>query len=618
MKARVLALALLVACTAPAEERLEGRVLAYVEDHADGSSRTGYALETPSGYVELAASAAIAAHVGDRVVVDGHDVDATGVRAGSRRVAVDAIRALPVDTLAHVETGTPRTVRVAYVLLNFAGSTPQSLTPAGAASILATVRGYYQELSYGIWNIESDVFGPYTVARPADCNLDTIGELARQAARSAGVAIDQYAHVGVTLPDNGATGLDCACGLAWLGRTPAQPSPEILHTSLYTCVEANAFSHELGHGFGLHHASTADCDGQAMRRNLHGACAIDEYGNQFNTMGNGLGHMNGFQKSTMKWLGGCNHVRVSRDATFDVVAIQVASDEVQTLQIATGDQRDGKPISYYVEYRNPALATFNAGGNPPRERGAGVHVDVAPDITEVDGDRRPILLDVTAGSSGDFVDPRLTAGRSFADPDGRVTITVVETRTDRARIQVSFPGGGAGANLCIDGASPPGTDGEAAAVTLFEHCDFGGWAVGLVAGDYNAAQLAALGVPTDAASSLHVAAGYEATLFDGPDFTGDSRVLTAASACLVPDGFNDRLSSLRIRSLAPVDPPDAGGGGPDAGPGNPADDDATGGCGGCGAGGGDASAALLGLLVVFAARCRRGRPRDVVTSRRRI
>ncbi|HVK72165.1 MAG TPA: hypothetical protein VM734_02550, partial [Kofleriaceae bacterium] len=96
--------------------------------------------------------------------------------------------------------------------------------------------------------------------------------------------------------------------------------------------------------------------------------------------------------------------------------------------------------------------------------------------------------------------------------------------------------------------------------------------------------------------------------------------LTAASACLVPDGFNDRLSSLRIRSLAPVDPPDAGGGGPDAGPGNPADGDdgTTGGCGGCGAGGGDASALLLGLLVVFAARCRRGRPRDVVTSRRRI
>jgi hypothetical protein len=417
---------------------LVGRIHAYVEDHADGTSRTGYALHTPAGeLVELAPTTSIAAHVGDWVVIDGDSVQVT---------------AAPVEPapVAHIAAGEPRTVRVAVVLLDFAGSAAQDFDAADAAARMATVRAYYQEISYGLWNIESEVFGPYVVERPGDCSLDTIGALARQQADLA-----TFDHVAITLPANEDTGLDCACGVAWLGRTPAQPGPEILHTSLYTCTDANAFAHELGHGFGLHHASTADCDGAAFRREIHDACAIAEYGNQFNTMGNGLGHMNAFQKGTMRWLDRCNVLRISRNATLELVAIPIASDGAQALQIATGDSRDGNPLYYYVELRDPSRATFNAGGDPPREQGPGVHIDVAPDVTIADGDRRPLLLDLSPGTPGAFVDPRLTAGRSFTDPDGRVTITVLDLGPDGARVQVTFPDGGTGENTCLDGSALP-------------------------------------------------------------------------------------------------------------------------------------------------------------------
>lgn len=382
---------------------LIGRLLPYVVDHGDGTSEIRYAVDPA-----------------------------------------------PVRAAPPVIGGEPVTVRVAVVLLDFAGSPAQDFDPADAAARMATVRAYYQELSYGIWNIEGDVFGPFSVARPADCDLGRIGDLARET-----VDVSTYHHVAVTLPGNDVTGLDCACGVAWLGRTPAQPDPEILHTSLYTCTDANAFAHELGHAFGLHHAAKAHCAGEAYRRDVHDACGIEEYGNQFNTMGNGLGHMNAFQKGTMRWLDGCNNVRVSSDAELELVAIPVTSDEIQSLQIATGDSRDGNPLFYYVEFRNPALATFNAGGDPLREQGPGVHIDVAPDLVIADGDRRPLLLDLSPGTPNDFVDPRLTAGRSFTDPDGRVTITVLEVGTDRATVQVSFPGGGAGTNTCNDGSLPP-------------------------------------------------------------------------------------------------------------------------------------------------------------------
>ena len=380
-----------------------GALLPYIIDHADGTSELRYAEDT-SGIVAK----------------------------------------------AHVTDGAPVTVRVAVVLLDFEGSPAQGFTPADAAARMATVRAYYQELSYGIWNIESEVFGPFTIARPPDCDLGRIGDLARETVDVAG-----FDHVAVTLPGNDQTGLDCACGVAWLGRTPAQPNPEILHTSLYTCTDPNAFAHELGHAFGLHHASKAHCAGEVYRRGVHDACEIEEYGNQFNTMGNGLGHMNAFQKGTMRWLDGCNNVRVSTDGVFELAAISLASDAPQSLQIATGDTHDGLPLFYYVEYRNPDLAGFNAGGDDPREQGPGVHIDVALDLTEPGGDRRPLILDLSEGTPNDFADPRLTTGRSYTDPDGRVTITVVAIDGERATVEVTFPDGGAGTSTCNDGSIPP-------------------------------------------------------------------------------------------------------------------------------------------------------------------
>jgi MYXO-CTERM domain-containing protein len=377
----------------------------YVVDNADGTSRTGYTLDFSSPRVPL------------------------------------------------VEP-TPHNPKVAFVLLNFDGVQPQSRTVASVESILAEVREYYLELSYGSWTVDYDVFGPYSVTKPGNCDLDTITDLARDAAAAQGVPIDTFVHIGVTLPDNDDSGLGCACGLAWVGRSPAQPDPEVQHGSLYTCVESNAFAHELGHGFGLHHASKAHCDGQAMRRDPYGACDVEEYGNQFNVMGNGLGHMNAFQKGTMGWLDKCNIVKVGRDATYHLRAIPLASDEVQALQIATGDTRDGNALYYYVEYRNPALAEFNAGGSQPREKGAGLHVGVAPDVVVDNGDRRPLILDVSE-NVGDFEDPRLTPGRSFTDPDGRVTITLVSVTEEVAEVQVTFPGGGTGVDVCRDGSTPP-------------------------------------------------------------------------------------------------------------------------------------------------------------------
>jgi len=91
---------------------------------------------------------------------------------------------------------------------------------------------------------------------------------------------------------------------------------------------------------------------------------------------------------------------------------------------------------------------------------------------------------------------------------------------------------------------PPTTDGVA---TFYKDCSYGGTAVGLPSGDYKMADLVARGIANDDISSLKVANGYKVQLFWDDNFTGSTITKTANSDCLVADGWNDQVTSLKIR-----------------------------------------------------------------------
>lgn len=460
----VLTLGMALGCSGAGESTVyEGELRMFSVDHADGTHRTGYGLRTADGQsFELSLTGEPAAAPGDHVIVRGLPAlePSTSSQPGQvgERLEVESLEVAAAPGLqtakAELVSPTPRTVRVAILPLVFPGTTAR-IDVATSRQRLDTVRAYYKEISYGAWTVQGDALSALSLAKPANCNLDTISNSARAAAKAQGLDLSVYTHVGFVIPNNpGFT--DCACGLAWVGQPPAAGN-SFGDASLYTCTDPNAFAHEMGHGFGLGHASTARCGtGVAYRTSPYANCSPDEYGNRFNTMGGGLGHMNAFQKSTMLWLDKCNNVRVSRDATYDLVPIQSASNGIQSLQIPTGDTVDGKPLSFWVEYRNPALAAFNAGPDGAPEVNTGVHVDVAQDFRSTSGNRNPLLLDLAPNYPNTHRDPRLTSGRTFQDPNGRVSITVVSQASDKATVRVTFPGGGSGTNTCSDGSLPGG------------------------------------------------------------------------------------------------------------------------------------------------------------------
>lgn len=90
------------------------------------------------------------------------------------------------------------------------------------------------------------------------------------------------------------------------------------------------------------------------------------------------------------------------------------------------------------------------------------------------------------------------------------------------------------------------TAGTSGPVTLAEHCNYGGYNVGLPVGNYTLSQLLARGVRNDDISSLRVQSGYRITLYQHDNFTGNAVTKTGDDSCLVDEGFNDLATSVVV------------------------------------------------------------------------
>ena len=84
--------------------------------------------------------------------------------------------------------------------------------------------------------------------------------------------------------------------------------------------------------------------------------------------------------------------------------------------------------------------------------------------------------------------------------------------------------------------------------SVFQHCNYGGTSASLPVGDYTLSQLTARGMRNDDISSLRVSSGYELVAYQHDNFSGAYQIFTADDACLVDNGINDWISSLRVRA----------------------------------------------------------------------
>lgn len=87
--------------------------------------------------------------------------------------------------------------------------------------------------------------------------------------------------------------------------------------------------------------------------------------------------------------------------------------------------------------------------------------------------------------------------------------------------------------------------------TVYQHCDYAGYKVNLAPGNYDLTQLNMRGIKNDDLSSIRVNAGYEITAYQHHHFGGRSIKLRSSDSCLVNNGFNDTISSIKVKRVAP-------------------------------------------------------------------
>jgi hypothetical protein len=340
----------------------------------------------------------------------------------------------------------------AFVLVDISnGAVPVGLSPEEAAERLfgitadmaPSVRQYFIEASYGRQEVTGQVFGPVSFAMTG-CNT---GALTQSLTPLIDGNYDHYLwYIHPRNPSCGWT------GLAQGGR-PDRPSKHTWYNAASGCV---VLVQEPGHNLGMNHSSAMKCPSSAFVDEPSTICSHQEYGDRYDPMGNGCGHMNTFQKAYQGWFDSCNLVEVTGSRTFTLLPLEVACNGVQALQVPMPRSRVFSHAGgltelthYYIELRAPLGIDEKLTPQPV------VQVRVSNDTrSRTQRGVHTWLLDMNPGTGA--LDG-LGAGESFTDPTGSPRIIIESMGPHSATVRVEIDGVDEGAAICLDGSELPGS-----------------------------------------------------------------------------------------------------------------------------------------------------------------
>jgi hypothetical protein len=306
---------------------------------------------------------------------------------------------------------------------------------------------YYDENSYGTLKLTGQVEGPIPFNGTACNNFDPLARDVVAKVTALGRTYDHYYLYWGSKQD---------CGPGWGQQgTRARPGKHVwLNQDGTFCT---ATGQEIGHNFGLMHASTMDC-GSATLANTTSSCTSNEYGNPLTVMGGGCRHLISIEKWYSGFFRGCNAVKLKASGTFTLLPIEVPCGGIQALQIPMPSNAPTRTTStsqsngnvtvkfYYLELRGGHGIDTNVK--------KGVYVHVAPDVpAPTSNGPRTFLLDMNPSTNS--FDP-MSVGQTFTDPAGGVSFTLDAVDDNHASVRVTIEGG-TGANTCVDNTTLTGS-----------------------------------------------------------------------------------------------------------------------------------------------------------------
>jgi hypothetical protein len=269
---------------------------------------------------------------------------------------------------------------------------------AGAQSVASV----YRDNSLGRLSVSGNVVGPYTIAASSNgpCDLSGWATAVETAATAAGANLSAYAHHVVVLPQN-------ACFGTGKGTVGGSPST----AWVFKCDDASMYQHEIGHNFGMDHASVDD------------GTTIWEYDDTTDPMGFSTGpEVKGFNaphRYQMGWMGRSAGQVITQGGAYNIAPLALDPSTAaapQDLLIAKPDTKE----YYHLSYRT--LMGF--------DNHLGANTYGALSVHRFMNDGTPDLHTYRVGLLQD--------GQQFVDSENGVAITMASHNSSYATIQVQF------------------------------------------------------------------------------------------------------------------------------------------------------------------------------------
>ena len=428
-----------------AQRALRGELKRVVVGDPDrGVSTFQYFVELADDrWIELVVDSVPEHAINQPVVLTGHAIDADHFRVNTLEVIEQ-----PTDGIGRIEqpliTVTPK--KVAVILANYRNDTSQPITVARARELVFTgpdsSEAYFTEVSFGartmqgLTSPDGDVYDWVTLDHDnTPCNYSTWGSNARAKVAAKGFDLSGYHHIVHFFPRTS------ACNFSGVGQLPGK----------YNWINgssnsASTISHELGHNFGVHHASSYVCTEGGVRVSIGSSCTRDEYGDPFDVMGRGgQRHMSLYQKGRLGWLEPENTRTVTAAGDYTISTMETKSTGVQSLRVGI----PGTNEFYYIEARQSV--GFDNWSSTTKVVNA-ITIRRATDYGTL---IRPALID-TVPSTTSFTDAPLAVNSTFTDAAAAISITHVSRSSTSAVVRIGFGGMGGGGG----GGSDAGAGGD--------------------------------------------------------------------------------------------------------------------------------------------------------------
>ena len=315
--------------------------------------------------------------------------------------------------------------RVAVLLINFTHQPSEPWTKDDVRDLYfgpsGSVASYYAELSEGQVSITGSVLGYLKIrANTNGCYIRDWAEAARKAARRDGVVLSAFTNIVYVFP------YQRSCW--WNGYAgDSLDGPEGRDSWINGLLTLYVAVHELGHNFGVGHASSLTCTNADGRVAFSGNCSTYEYGDPFSVMGyGGTRLMHSWHRFELGLLPDSEIQTISASGIYNLSPAEVGGDGPRMLRIP-------RPSGgyYFLEIRKPFGEFDDFGDGSPAV--AGVSIRTASALTKANTK----LLD-TAPETCTFNDAPLPAGQTFSDPINRISITTIGIDSDGADVEIQF------------------------------------------------------------------------------------------------------------------------------------------------------------------------------------